>query len=102
MTTPIPQQPVYVPAAPQQPKGFAVTSLCTGIVGLALAWVPFVGIILGIIATVFGGIAIRNANAGKTGGKGMAIAGLVTGVLAVALFATLLVIGLASAAGTYG
>lgn len=91
---PIQLQPQYVVATAPK-KGFAVTALVTGIVGLVFAWVPFLGLILGIIASAFGGIGLYNAQHGKAGGKGMAIAGLVMGMITVALFGLFLAIGIA-------
>ena len=57
----------------------AIAALVLGIIGLVMAWIPavnIVGIILGVLALIFGIIAIVKAK--KTGtGKGMAIAGVV-------------------------
>ena len=80
-----------VPQA-QPGNGMAIAALVTGIVSLALCWVPFVGPICAILAVVFGGVGISKA--GQTGGtgKGMAIAGLVLGIVfflvGVAIFAS--------------
>ena len=62
--------------------GVAVTSLVTGIVGLVLCWVPWVGLALGVIATTFGGVGIYRANRNRADGIGLATAGLVLGILA--------------------
>lgn len=58
--------------------GFAITSLVTGIVGVLLALVPFIGFLLGATAVVFGALGIK-----RTTGRGLAVAGLVTGSVAV-------------------
>jgi len=52
-----------------------------GILGLVLCWFPFVGWIVALLGIIFG--AIGNSKAGKIGGKGkgMALAGLITGVI---------------------
>ncbi len=66
-------------------QGFAITSLVTGIVALLLAFIPcFVvaGILLGGAAIVFGTVSITRANANNQP-KGMSIAGLSLGSLAV-------------------
>ena len=56
-------------------SGSAVTSLILGIVGV------FIPVILSILAIIFGGVGINNANSRGASGKGMAIAGLVLGIL---------------------
>ncbi|MHB8590206.1 MAG: hypothetical protein ACYDA0_15390 [Candidatus Dormibacteraceae bacterium] len=57
-----------------------------GIVGWVLAWIPFVGIffglLLGLLAVIFSSIGLSRAQF-VNNGKGMAIAGLVLGILAV-------------------
>lgn len=58
--------------------GFAVTSLVTGIVSLVLFFIPVFGFMLGAVAVVFGSISMRHPE-----GRGMAIAGLVTGSVTV-------------------
>jgi len=82
-------QPVYV----QHPKtsGFAVTALVTGIVGLVLSWVPGLDLVLAIVAITFGSLGWHYANARSLAGKGMAIAGLVMGIITAVIFAILLV-----------
>ena len=75
---PMPEQPGQ-PAPAAQPSakvGFGVTALVLGIVGVFLCWIPVFGLILPILAIVFGGIGIYLRS-----GRGMAIAGLVIGVI---------------------
>ena len=81
-------QVVYV----QQPRqnGFAVTALVTGIVGLCLCWVPVLDVLLGTVAIVFGALGWWQHSSKGRGGFGLAIAGLVCGVLTVLVFAVLL------------
>lgn len=69
-------------------SGLAVAAMVCGICGLVVPWVGFVLSILGI---VFGGIAISQTSKNPNlGGKGMAIAGLVTGIVAIALWVILI------------
>ena len=89
----------YAPPPPQyqvpaQKQGLSITAMVVGIVGAVFSWVPFLGLVLGIIAATFGGVALYMGQQGKQGGKGMAIAGLVLGIFAIALFITFLIIGL--------
>lgn len=84
------QQPVYVqPAAPQGSKGLAIASMVLGIVALVLSCcVPYLPIILALLAVVLGGVSLAK----KKGGKGMAIAGLVCGIIGL-VPAVLVVVG---------
>ncbi len=63
----------------QKPSvGLAVTSMVLGIVALVLSCcVPYVPVILALIAVILGGVSLAK----KKGGKGMAIAGLVCGII---------------------
>lgn len=73
----------YPQSVPQPANGVAVGGMVTGIVGLVFAWVPVLGFILGGIAVILSGVGIHNANTNNASGRGMAVAGLVCGILAV-------------------
>lgn len=75
------------PASGKVGLGFAIASLILGIFGTLFGWV-FVGLIPGILAIIFGIIALK-----KHVGKGMAITGIITG--AVGVISALTVIALA-------
>lgn len=95
-------QPVQYPPGPapgyyQQPQlttpGQSVAALVFGIVAIAgfcVSFVPIVGMIVpaasGIAAVVLGSMGIRASNAEpqRVGGKGMAITGLVLGIIGIA------------------
>ncbi len=73
---------------PTRSNGPAIASLVTGILALLLSWIPginLIAVLLAIAALVTGFIGLRNAARPGVGGKGMAITGLVTGVLAILL-----------------
>jgi hypothetical protein len=80
-----PEQAEPVVAAAQTPatptatgsKGLAIAAMVVGICSIVFGWVPFLGLILGIVAIVLGIIALK-----RKIGKGMSIAGIVTGALA--------------------
>ena len=86
----------YPPSGYQPPStnGLAIASLVLGVVG----WIPcgagsIVAIVLGFVARS----QIR-ASQGRQGGDGLALAGIILGFLAVALWIALLVIGAISSA----
>lgn len=90
------QQPVYQqPMMPQEPKksvGLAVASMVLGILALVLSCcVPYLPILLALLAVVLGGVSLAK----KMGGKGMAIAGLVCGIIGLIPAVILIVTGAA-------
>ena len=71
-------------------SGLAIASLACGICGLVI---PLLGVILGILGIVFGVVAMNQTGRDPTlGGRGMAIAGLVCGI--VVIVGTGIVIGI--------
>ena len=67
--------------------GGATAALVCGIIGVLLAWIPFLvvgGLVLAILALVFGIRGIRRSSAGAPG-RGKAIAGTVLGAIGLAL-----------------
>jgi hypothetical protein len=89
-------QPTYY-SAPPEPKGLSIASLCCGIaafVGLGFFLLPQ------LAAVILGHMALKR----EPSGRGMAIAGLVMGYVAIALTILVIVIiaiGLAVGASTY-
>jgi hypothetical protein len=86
MTPAPPVQPVApVPPAtpPSQRTGLGIASLVLGILSLCSSWVFICGGIFGVVAVVLGALGLN------TKGRGMAIAGIIMGV--VALLLTLLI-----------
>jgi len=73
-----------------QKKGLAITALVLGILSLPAILTVFGGILLGLVAIILGIVAIRGAGKGKNGGKGLAIAGLVTGAIGLLVSAAIL------------
>lgn len=80
-----PQQPLYgqqgypmmQPGIAQPTPGLAVAALICGLLG----WVPFwIGFVLCLLAITFGGIVLANSKTGQAG-RGLAITGLVLGLV---------------------
>lgn len=69
--------------------GFAIASMVCGIVSLLCCCLSLFSLVLGIAAVVLGVIAIN----GKYEGKGMAIAGIVTGGIGICIWLLFMVIG---------
>jgi len=69
-----PAQPGMPPPGAPRSNGWALASLICGIAGC-------VPLITSLCAVIFGIVGIRKANATHAGGKGMAIAGLILGIL---------------------
>jgi hypothetical protein len=77
------------PAPVKQGNGFGVTALVLGIIGVVLALIPvvnvFTAIPLGVLAIIFGIIALAKAGSRGGKGKGTGGTGLVLGILAIGL-----------------
>jgi hypothetical protein len=71
------------------PTGMAVASMVCGIAGLVLGGCGFL-LPVSIVAIVLGALTVQKANRGQAGGKGMAIAGIVTGSIGVAFSALMI------------
>lgn len=62
-------------------SGLAITALVTGILGIMFFMV--FGFVLGVVAIVTGALGIRECRLQHRQGHGMAVAGLVLGILSV-------------------
>lgn len=76
--------PAYAPQGREQ--GMAVGALVVGLLSLFFMWIPFFGALVGILAAILGGVAMGQADREpqRYGGKGMATAGLVLGIITAA------------------
>lgn len=85
----------YPPQAPRPGNGMAVAALVTGIVALLVCLIPFVNavsILAGIAGVVLGVIGLRAARDRQGAGRGMSIAGLITGAVALVVAAVVLTV----------
>jgi hypothetical protein len=90
----VPRYPGYPPYPPQPPtNGMAVASMVLGIVGITIGW--FLMAIPSVLAVIFGHVALGTMRRTGQQGRGMAIAGLVTGYIVVGVVAVLLLAALA-------
>lgn len=69
------------PPPPRDNGGFAVASFVVGLVGLLVNFccIPYLSAIMGILALVFGFVSLRSSK------KGMAIAGIILGAVAIVI-----------------
>ncbi|WP_432505497.1 DUF4190 domain-containing protein [Kineococcus arenarius] len=86
------------PYGGQPRNGAGLASLILGIVGLLLCWFLGIGIIPGIIGLILGIVGMKRAKRGLATNRGVAIAGVVTSVLAV--IASAIVLAITIAVGT--
>lgn len=71
----------YSPMAPRRTNGMAIASLVCGFLGFC---VPF---LLGLVAVILGALGIRKANDPQVAsGKGLAITGLILGILSLGMW----------------
>lgn len=86
-----PQNPGSTPRLPRQKNGLGTASLVIAVTAWVMdltvfltgkAWLIFGGAIVGVIAVVVGGAALRRARRGEAGGSRFAIAGIVLGCAA--------------------
>ncbi len=66
-------------------NGFGTAALVLGILSLVLCWVPVVGLVIGVLAIVFAVLGRKRAGRREADNGGMAIAGLVTGIIGLIL-----------------
>jgi hypothetical protein len=75
-------------------NGMGTAALVLGIIGVVLSWTVYPGFILGILAIVFGAIGLGRVRRGEATNRGAARAGLVLGIVALALLMLLVVVGM--------
>ena len=72
----------------QEKKGLAIASMVLGITSIVPGWcIPYLPFILGLIGVILGGVSLSK----KQGGKGMAIAGLVTSIISLVIYLIILI-----------
>ena len=79
-------------------RGMEISGLVLGLVGLVLDFIPclgFFGITCGILAVIFSGVGLHQANKAQAA-KSMAVAGLVLGIIAVVLYPIVFIAALSS------
>ncbi|WP_055694736.1 DUF4190 domain-containing protein [Streptomyces prasinopilosus] len=84
------------PAGPgERRNGFGITALVLGLAGAVLFWTVVGGIVLGLLALVFGVIGYRRAKRGLATNGTMSVIGAVIGALVLVVSSVLLAVGAA-------
>ncbi|MFJ3138162.1 DUF4190 domain-containing protein [Streptomyces sp. NPDC086843] len=87
-----PQQAV---GARERRNGFGIAALVLGIVGALLFWTAIGGIVLGVLALIFGVLGFRRSRRGVATNGTMSVIGAVLGALALVVSSVLLAMGVA-------
>lgn len=102
---PPPPPPGYPPAPPQPyagygapmptaPKnGMGIAALVVGLLSLPAVFTVFGGFALGVVAVILGFLGYRRARAGEATNGGVAIGGIVLGVLGIVVSAVMVAVG---------
>lgn len=70
-------------------NGKSITSLVLGILSVTI---PYVGILIGIVAIIFASLAFKEIRVRMEQGRGLAIAGLVCGIIGTAIYVLLILL----------
>jgi hypothetical protein len=81
---------VYQPASGPS-NGLGTAGGVVGIVGAALCWVPYIGLILGAVAVPLAGVGLQRSNRLGGASKSMAVTGIVCGLVAIVVNVLILV-----------
>ncbi|MCT7354240.1 DUF4190 domain-containing protein [Streptomyces sp. 15-116A] len=74
-------------------NGMAIAALVLGIVAILLFWTVFGGVLLGLLALIFGIIGARRARGGRAPHRTMSIIGAVLGTLGMIASVVIIAIG---------
>ncbi|WP_239618107.1 DUF4190 domain-containing protein [Cohnella mopanensis] len=84
---------------PPKTNGKSIAALVLGILSIVL---PYVGFLIGIVAIIFASISFKEIKRNQEQGRGMAIAGLVCGIVGTAIYAIIILIVVIAAITLYG
>jgi hypothetical protein len=82
------------PAPPARRSGLAIAALVLGVLSIPLAFTVYPGLLFGLVAIILGVVGLIATRGGRAGGRGMAVAGVVTGLVGLVFAAALAVYGL--------
>jgi len=82
-------EPYVQPPQAAQTNGKSIAAMILGILSVII---PYVGLIIGVVAIVFARISFKEIRLRGEQGRGMAIAGLVCGIVGVVVYAVVIII----------
>ncbi|MNN36831.1 hypothetical protein D3C81_1507420 [compost metagenome] len=88
---PFGQQEYYPPppSPPAHTNGKSIAALVLGILSIVT---PYIGLIFGIVAIIMSAISLKEIRNRYEGGRGLAIAGLVCGIIGTIIYALLILL----------
>ncbi|XID92021.1 DUF4190 domain-containing protein [Paenibacillaceae bacterium WGS1546] len=86
------------PYSPPKTNGKSIAALVLGILAIVL---PYIGFLVGIVAIIFASISLKEIKRSGEQGRGMAIAGLVCGIVGTAIYAVIILLVFLAAAAFY-
>lgn len=89
------QAPTYQQPAPVAAggSGMATAAMVLGVLAILTCWTVWGGVLLGLLAIIFGVIAARRASRSVGTGRGRAVTGIVTGAIGLLLSIVLIAVG---------
>ena len=81
------------PQPQRRSSGLAIAALVCGVLALLSSWTVIGGILLGAVAVILGFVALARVKRGLAAGRGLAIAGIITGILGTVLAIALIAVG---------
>lgn len=90
---PVPVIMMAQPGPVKRTNGAAIAGFVLGIVSVCLCWVPYVGLLLGIVGLIFSIVGISKKNACGSGG-GFAITGLILSIIAGLFMGSVMTLGM--------
>jgi O-antigen ligase len=75
-------------------NGFGVAALVLGVLALLLSWTIIGGVVLGVLALIFGVLGRSRAKRGEATNGGVSVAGIVLGIIGVIIAIALIAFGL--------
>ncbi len=84
----------YGAGYPAPKNGLGTAALVLGIIAVVLCWTVWVAVVLAILAITFGAVGLGRTRRGEATNRGSAMAGLVLGIVAIALLVLLVIVGI--------
>jgi hypothetical protein len=88
------QEPTDRPIGPVRRSGVAVAAVVLGVLAIPLALTVYLGALTGLLALLLGLIGLFRTRRGRATGRGMAVAGLIAGLVGLVLAVSLGVYGM--------